>query len=396
MAGKDLYADLGVDAAKKNVRKAFTKRVDNDYQGAFVNIVGDPENPDMVFTQHMDGDGSKFVQRLLVFKETGKIEVVRGGIDDALEMNMGDIAACGFVFGTITVTDVINIKNIKGDIPKDAIMEEVAIRFVELMELYRKYGFNIFFLGGETADLPDQVNSIVCDVAVNARALKKDIIIGNVKNGDKIFGFASDGRAVWENEDNSGLMSNGATLARTYLMWKGYTEKYPFLIRPEGCYKGRFQVGEFADGLADMSVSDALISPTRHWSILIKLLLEKLQKKGISHMLHGISMNTGGGATKIGHVGEGILYKKKMPTPPGLFQLIQNESGSSWEKMFRDFNCGIGIDIVGEDNEEFKRALEETAAETEIKLFELGKCGKNSGKGNKVVLNTPFGYFDNY
>lgn len=396
MAGKDLYKELGVDAAKKSVRKAFTKRVDNDYPGAFVNIIIDPDDRRYGKTQHNDGDGSKFVQRLLIFQETGNIEVVRGAVDDAWEMNMGDIAASGFVFGTIMVTDVINIKNIEGKVPKDEIMEQVAIRMAELRDLYRSYGFNIYWLGGETADLPDQVHSIVFDVCVNARALREDIIIGNVQDKDRIFGFVSTGQAVWENEINSGLMSNGATLGRTYSMWDGYTEKYPFLIRPEGSYKGKFLVGECDNILPGMSVSDALVSPTRHWSILTRLLLEKLREKGIFRMLHGISMNTGGGATKIGHVGKDILYKKKMPTPPELFQLIKRESGSDWEKMFRDFNCGIGIDVVGEDNQEFKAALYELADDTNVACLEIGDCEKRDGEGNKVELETPYGFFNKY
>lgn len=113
-------------------------------------------------------------------------------------------------------------------------------------------------------------------------------------------------------------------------------------------------------------------------------------------MLHGISMNTGGGATKISHVGQGILYEKSMPVPPLIFQLIQSESGESWQNMFEDFNCGIGIDVVGEDSEEFTLALKEVEAETGIKLFELGKCEKYKGKGNNIVLDTPYGCFGNY
>ena len=43
---EDLYQKLGVDAAKGSVRKVFSQRVDNDYPGAFVNIVNDPHNPE--------------------------------------------------------------------------------------------------------------------------------------------------------------------------------------------------------------------------------------------------------------------------------------------------------------------------------------------------------------
>lgn len=387
------YEKLGVDPGKSNVRKIFKSGISNDFPGAFVNIVKDPEYSNQVFTQHMDGDGSKFVQRLLVYKEKGDIGVIQGAVDDAVSMNLGDIAASGFVFGKIVVTDVINING--SSIPKNKIMKQIAIRFNHLIELHRKYGFNIHFLGGETADLPDQVSTCVFDVAVYARAKKTDIISGNVMSGDKIYGFASNGRAVWENEDNSGIMSNGLTLARISSMWQGYSKKYPLLIRADGSYEGKYKVGKKADLLKNVPVSTALISPTRQWAILIKLLLEKLKEKNIFNMLHGISMNTGGGATKIRHVGKNILYEKRMPKPPSIFQLIQKESGESWKDMFIDFNCGIGIDIVGKNDPKFETVLHEIANDTNVRCFELGIC-KSNKKENKVILETPYGLFDNY
>lgn len=391
------YEELGVDPVKESVRRIFGGCVDNDYPGAFVNIVYDPENPGQVFTQHMDGDVSKFVQRLLVCLETGNIEVVRGAVDDALQMNLGDIAASGFVFGKIVVTDVININ--QANVPKDKIIEQIALRFKELINLYRTYGFRIYFLGGETADLPDQVKSVAFDVAVSARAKKSEIISGNVSPGDKIYGFASDGRANWENEENSGIMSNGLTLARISTMWKGYTCKYPYLIRKGGAYNGYYKVGDRADlGGMDGSivVSQALISPTRQWAILIRLLLEELKNRGIYHMLHGISLNTGGGATKIGHVGSGILYRKRMPYPPPIFQLIQRETRELWRNMYQTFNCGIGIDIVGENDPAFETALCRVSQETGVRLHKIGSCKQHKGQGNRVVLKTPFGLFDDY
>lgn len=390
---KSKYAELGVDAGKTSVRKIFGKYVVNHFPQAFVNIVIDPFDPDIVFTQHMDGDGSKFVQRLLVYLETGDIGVIGGAVDDAFEMNMGDIAASGFVGGTITVTDVINIKNIEKLVPKDLILEQVAIRFEELINLYRQFGFNIVFLGGETADLPDQVRSVVFDVALHARTKKSDIITGETFPGDKIWGFASDGQAKWEQGKNSGIMSNGLTLARTSLMWEGYTEKYPFLVREGGQYQGKYLVGEMSDHL-DMPVSDAVMSPTRLWSIVIKIIIDKLRSRKALYLLHGVSMNTGGGATKIGHVGKGIVYKKKMPNPPGIFQLIHRESGEKWKDMFKGFNCGVGIDLVGKDSPIIEDVLKEVSEENGIACYELGVCEKKPGLNNRVELDTSNGKFE--
>ena len=389
------YKKLGIDPGKSSVREIFSKIIDNDFPNAFVNIKRDPEISGMVFTKHPDGDGSKFIQRALHYFETDDESIFQGAVDDALSMNTGDIAASGFVFGKWVLTQIININGV--NLPKDRIMKQIALRVAWLLQLYRNYGFNLtFFMGGETADLPDQTSSIVYDMDIYARARESDLIAGNVLPGDKIYGFASDGQAIWEEEYNSGLMSNGLTLARTDLMDAGYGKSYPFLIRNNGSYRGKFKVNDKPDILDGMTVSGAILSPTRQWAIVIRMVIQKLKEKSILSMLHGISMNTGGGATKIGHVGNSILYKKKMPVPPAIFQLIQKKSGETWQNMFEDFNCGIGIDVVGEDNKEFKQVLQDVSAQTKVKLFELGECGKNSGKGNKVVLNTPFGYFDNY
>lgn len=392
---KSLYELLGVDSGKKSVRKIFSPVVRNDFPRAFVNIVRNPARPGEVFTMHIDGDGSKFVQRLLHYLETGDKEIIQGAVDDALSMNTGDIAASGFVFGPWVITQNLAINGL--NVPKDLVMEQIALRIRDLLGLYQSFGFNsIFFLGGETADLPDQVSSVVYDVDIYAEAKEEEIVTGDVKPGDKMYGFASDGQARWEQIPNSGIMTNGLTLGRTYTMHQSYGAKYPHLIRRGGSFYGAFTVADQPDILCGMTVSQALLSPTRQWAILIRRLMDRLREMGISCMLHGISLNTGGGATKIVHVGQGIVYEKTMPDPPPIFHLIQQESKEKWRNMYKIFNCGVGIDVVGEDRPEFKRALTEVSALTGIKMFELGVCRKSPSKKNRVILRTPFGNFDDY
>jgi phosphoribosylformylglycinamidine cyclo-ligase len=386
-SGQSIYAKLGVDADKTDVRKAFSSRIDNEYPKAFVNIITDPFRRDWAKTLHMDGDGSKFIQRLLVCSETGDPEVLKGAVDDAWQMNLGDIAASGFVFGPILVGDILNLNRFNVD--KKLIMDQVGERFGELKEMYRRFGFKIFFMGGETADLPVQVVTEAFDGGVAADAKKRDLITGNVQPGDKIYGFASDGQAIWEEKPNSGIMSNGLTLAQTCTMWSGYREQYPKFMQ----YTGKYKVGEKAPPPYDFVVSDALTSPTRHWALLIRLLLEELKRNGGYEDLHGISMNTGGGATKISHVGSGITYEKIMPNPPDLFQFIQGESGEEWKDMFKDFNCGVGLDIVGADNFAFRNALQRVSDMTHVELYDLGGCKKSDDGENHVALETEQGLF---
>lgn len=385
---ESLYPQLGVDAGKTSVRKAFSRHIDNEYPYAFVNIIKDPLKRGWVRTQHMDGDGSKFVQRLLNFAETGDRTVIGGAVDDALQMNMGDIAASGFVFGPIMVTDVININGFTA--PKGIVIEEIGQRFGELMEVYRSFGFEISFLGGETADLPHQVRSVAFDVAVSAHAKKSDIIAGNVKPGDRIYGYASDGQAVWEDKHNFGQMSNGLTLLRIGSMWSGYEEMYPHL----GTHQGRYKVGEKSASPFDFVVSEAIISPTRQWAILIKELLQELKNSDLYSDLHGISMNTGGGATKISHVGHAIDYHKEMPMPPEIFQFIQSESGESWKAMYKNFNCGVGLDVVGADSPRFRDVLNRVSDKTHVRLYELGECEPSSDGINQVTIKTQQGNFE--
>lgn len=388
------YAKLGVDAGKDSVRKVFSRHiVHNDIPGAFVNIIIDPERPDEAFTAHVDGDGSKLIQRILSYRETGNRnpEVFRGAADDALSMNTGDIAAAGFTSGMITVTDVLNLNGF--NVPKQIIMEQVGGRFAELMALYRSHGFQIYFLGGETADLPHQVQTGTLDVSVHARAKKSDLILGNVQVGDLIWGFASDGQAAWENEPNSGLMSNGLTLARMVLMSRAYTRKHPDLVMRGKVYAGPFRVGTTSPLLGTMTVDQALLSPTRQWAILIKILLDELKARKLTKLLHGITMNTGGGATKSLHLGIcGIHYRKHMPHPPGIFRLIQEHSEETWRDMYKGFNCGVGIDIVGDAK--LHPILSEVSEKTQVRLHKLGECHPWAGGSNSVELETAYGSFN--
>ncbi len=394
--GKSLYEKLGVDARKENVREIFDKVNDNEYPGAFVNIISDPYSKKRVLTMHQDGDGSKFVQRMLHYYESGDEDVFLGMVDDGLSMNTGDIAASGFVFEPWLISNVLN-QGLPKDL-KDVLMRAVARRSVELKALYADHGFSIKSLGGETADLPDQVKSGVFDIAITAWAQRKHLITGNVQGGDLIFGFPSDGQAAWEEKVNSGMMSNGLTLARSCLMHRLYNEKYPELKRTGDFYKGRFRYDDlFPDSSLPMTVGEAIVSPTRQWAIVIKTVIQELEDVGALSMLHGISMNTGGGATKIANIGKGsILYIKDMPPPPPLFHLIQKESQERWVKMYQDFNCGVGIDVVGENNPIFIGALKTASRKCKLPLYRLGTCQKLLGetRKNEVQLNTSFGTFN--
>jgi len=387
------YEELGVDPHKESVKNAFKKLNENEVSRAFVNMITDPLNPTHYLTQHQDGDGSKLIQRFLNYYESGgQPGCFQHMADDALSMNTGDIAAAGFVSYPIIVTNVLDIG--RKDV-KDIVMKEMAERFAELRELYAGYGMELRFLGGETADLLDQVKSAVLNVTVTSWVDKAYVVSGNIRPGDIIFGFPSTGCAIWEKQSNPGIMSNGLTLSRKKTMAAVYNAKYPFLKRDGDFYSGQFLVGDRPDIMGGMTAGEMLTFPTRQWAIVIKILIDELKEAGIFHMLHGITMNTGGGCTKIKNIGEDILYVKVIRDVPPAFRFIQQESGESWEDMFVDFNCGIGLDIIGANCPEFHSALKRVSDKIKLPLLPaLGTCYSNHGKGNAVLLDTPYGSWE--
>ena len=386
---EDLYKKLGVASDKSGVKENFKDIITNDYPYAFVNISRDPSNQNNCITMHADGDGSKFIQRMLVYYENGDPTVFDGMVDDALSMNTSDIAAAGFVFGAIRFVDIFDCGNMY---LKDIIIHQIKKRFHELLRLYSDHGFNLKFFGGETADLPYQVKSGVFNVALTAWADQGDIIKGETEIGDVILGLHSDGQAVWEEKPNSGCMSNGQTLLRSGAMDPLFNEKYPDLGDGE-FYKGRYCPQHHSEILGDMSVGDAILSPTRQWAIVIREIIMELKKHDIFHMLHGITINTGGGATKIRNIGHGVTYVKNMPEPSPLFRFIQEETGQVWRHMYTTFNCGIGVDIIGENSSDFKFAVQTAVESCGLNMSVLGRVSPGTDEENQVILDTPYGRF---
>jgi len=389
---KSKYEELGVSTQKPSVEAAFGKSTDTDFPYAFCKLIIDPDNPNLVIAQKNDGSGSKPVVRIIYFMETDNIEIMQGDPFDVYAMCAGDAAASGQVMRHI-FTDTININ--KFNVPKAEILKQMDIGFVKVMELHRKYGIWVKFLGGETADLPIQTGSMITDGSLHARGKISQVISGEVRHGDVIFGLASDGKAVWENELNSGIMSNGLTLTGHVLLHSDYNQLYPYLVHPKKPFQGRFYVKDGHNWLGDLTIGRAMLSPTRQWAIVIKMLIDELVSAEAFHLLHGITMNTGGAATKLLRLGQNIHYIKNMPRPPGIFQLIKYQGNIAWREMFEDYNCGVGIDIIGSpEGGMLERCIYSVASKAGIIPYPLGICKKSIKKKNTLLLKTFYGdYF---
>ncbi len=378
------YSQFGVDARKGGYGKLFTSVSVEAFPSAFCKMYINPETG-LVEAQHGDGVGSKSVQRYIHWRETGDASVFKGDVDDCIEMNFGDIACAGLEL--LKFTDNIAINKMR--IPKEVYLSAINERMAELLELYKSHGMPFVFAGGETADLPDQVRTYVFDGTVTAAAPKERVITcDKIASGDIIMGLRSGGFCNLEEGLNSGIMSNGLTLARHCLMSSKYEKKYPETKDPDGKgYKGRFLLDDKLDNsdaikFNGMSVGDALISPTRHFSIIIHELLRRYGNE-----VHGVVLNTGGGQTKCTRVGKGIKYvKDNLPCPDPIFQEIKKSSGESWEDMFADFNVGIGVDIIGPDDKAFNNHVTELAGEFNIGCMRTGYCEPSGSERNKLLI----------
>ena len=174
---------------------------------------------------------------------------------------------------------------------------------------------------------------------------REDVIsAGNISTGDVIVGLSSSGQAAYEEEYNGGMGSNGLTSARHDVFAKYLSEKYPESFDseiPENLvYSGQLKLTEQIDGLG-IDAGKLVLSPTRTYAPVIKKVLENFRKY-ISGMIHC----SGGAQTKVLHFVENVhVVKNNMFSIPPLFRIIREQSGTSWQEMYKVFNMGHRFEI---------------------------------------------------
>jgi phosphoribosylformylglycinamidine cyclo-ligase len=135
-----------------------------------------------------------------------------------------------------------------------------------------------------------------------------------------------------------------------------------------------------------MTVGEALLSPTRTYAPLIKLLLANFREH-----VHALIHCTGGGQVKIKRFGRGVRYLKEnlFPVPP-LFALIQKHGKVPWNEMYTVFNMGHRLEAC----------MPEAAAHEAISCAKqfgiaaqvIGRVTSGDGE-NEVTISTPHGVF---
>ncbi len=343
MVTESRYSARGVSASKEDVHEAI-KNVDKGiFPKAFCKIVPDilGGDPEWCNIMHADGAGTKSSLAYMYWKETGDISVWKGIAQDALIMNVDDLLCVG-------ATDNILVSSTIGR-NKNKIPGEVIATIIngteELLEMLRDMGVSIYSTGGETADVGDLVRTIIVDSTVTCRMKRADVISADkISAGDVIIGLSSSGQATYETGYNGGMGSNGLTSARHDVFSKYLAEKYPESFDPEVpselVYSGKMKLTDQIGGLG-LDAGKLVLSPTRTYAPVIKKVLEGYRSQ-ISGMIHC----SGGAQTKVLHFVENVhVIKDKMFPVPPLFQIIQEQSGTGWNEMYKVFNMGHRYEI---------------------------------------------------
>ncbi|MCS7077299.1 MAG: AIR synthase-related protein [Bacteroidia bacterium] len=384
----DLYHLRGVSSDKKEVHAAIQFLDKGLYPKAFCKAVPDifTQDPEYALVMHADGAGTKSSLAYLYWRETGDISVWKGIAQDALVMNTDDLLCVG-------ITDNIMLSSTIGR-NKNRIPQEVIQTIIqgtqELVEKFAEWGIHIYFAGGETADIGDLVRTIVVDATTVARIKRSQIINNaNIQAGDVIVGLSSFGQAIYENEYNSGIGSNGLTSARHDIFSSFYAQHYPESydtdLPPSVVYTGRFNLTDTLAELPHLTVGKLVLSPTRTYLPVMKAVFETYRPK-----IHGIVHCTGGGQTKCLHFVENLhIIKNNLFEVPILFKYIQQNSQTSWKEMYKVFNMGHRLEIYTDEGT--ANGIISIAAEFAIDAKIIGYCEESAEK--KLTLHTQNGVF---
>ncbi|CAN5585001.1 AIR synthase-related protein [soil metagenome] len=385
----DRYAQRGVSASKEDVHDAIAQLDKGLFPKAFCKIVPDTlaGDPDFCTIMHADGAGTKSSLAYLYWLETGDLSVWKGIAQDAVVMNTDDLICVGATGPMLLSSTIGRNKNL---IPGEVIAE-IINGTEEVLQMLRDHGVEIYSTGGETADVGDLVRTIIVDSTVIAR-MRRDQVISNdrIQPGDVVVGLASFGQATYETAYNGGMGSNGLTSARHDVLAHYLAGKYPESFDPAVdkslIYSGSKQLTDTLPTVPDgTTVGQLILSPTRTYVPVAKVLLDELRPQ-----IHGMVHCSGGAQTKVLHFVDNlhIIKDNLFPIPP-LFRLIQAESGTSWQEMYKVFNMGHRLEVYL--SETYAQQVIDVANSFGIEAQVIGRVEAYDGK--RVTIQSEVGDF---
>lgn len=339
MENKLTYKDAGVDTKegeravilmKEHVKKTFNKNVLTGL-GSFGSLFNlDLEGiTEPVLVSGTDGVGTKLkIAFLTDIHDTVGQDCVAMCVNDILCQGAKPLFFLDYIAtGSVKAEKVADI--VKG-IADGCVLAECAL------------------VGGETAEMPGFYQDGEYDMAGFAVGIvdKKKIVDGSkIVKDNIIIGIPS-----------SGLHSNGYSLVRKLF--------FDTL---------KMEVSDHVEQL-NMTLGEALITPTKIYTKVCNSVLSKNQVNGIVHI-------TGGGffenIPRIIPEGLGAEIKKGSWEAPPIFEYIKNAGNVETDEMFATFNMGIGLMmIVNPAEAEAVKSLIKAAGEN---AFEIGRIIEGKG-----------------
>jgi phosphoribosylformylglycinamidine cyclo-ligase len=202
--------------------------------------------------------------------------------------------------------------------------------------------------------------------------------------------LASFGQASYEKEYNGGMGSNGLTSARHDVFAKYLAEKYPESfdadVPSDLVYSGQVKLTDEVEN-SPIDAGKLVLSPTRTYAPIIKVILEKYSPKEIHGMVHC----SGGAQTKILHFIDNlhILKENLFPIPP-LFKLIHEQSKTDWKEMYQVFNCGHRMELYVPA--EIANDIIEISKSFNVEAQIVGRVEASEQK--KLTITSEFGTFE--
>jgi phosphoribosylformylglycinamidine cyclo-ligase len=381
------YQQRGVSAGKEDVHKAISKLDKGLFPKAFCKVVPDylTGDPNYCIVMHADGAGTKSSLAYAYWKKTGDLSVWRGIAQDALIMNIDDLLCVGAI-GPILVSSTIGRNKLL--IPGE-VLAAIINGTEELLEELRGYGIEIYSTGGETADVGDLVRTIIVDSTVVCRMPRSKVISNDgIRPGDVIVGLASFGQATYEKEYNGGMGSNGLTSARHDVFHHSLAEEFPETydssLPKDLVYSGSKRLTDTVDG-SPLDAGKLVLSATRTYAPIIKAILDAHHND-----IHGMVHCSGGAQTKVLHFIDNLhVIKDRLFETPTLFKMIQAESKTPWQEMYKVFNMGHRMEVYV--SEQLAPEIIRIAAQFGVAAQVVGRVEVSPNK--KVTISSEHGEF---
>ena len=149
-------------------------------------------------------------------------------------------------------------------------------------------------------------------------------------------------------------------------------------------YSGKLHLTDPTE-ITGVDAGKLILSPTRTYAPVVKEIL-------MNHFpdIHGMVHCSGGGQTKILHFIENLHIVKDnlFPVPP-LFRMVQEQSGTPWEEMYKVFNMGHRMEIY------LPGSIADSVIDISLKFGidaqVIGRC--ESGTNRSLLIRTEYGDF---